>query len=123
MPTMCSGMAFFWHPQQTGGHLRRDERGWHLPRLPQITQCIPNERKTMPHLPTSCFIKRGQIHHHRCPVVATWLPFSHHLVTLVKANGGKSPVTSLLRPLQPQRFNFSRSVFFFVPEVMELKFY
>lgn len=72
-----NGTGTVWHPLRSGGHLRRDERGWHLPGLPQITQCIPNERKTMPLLPTSCLIKRGQIHQ-CCSVVATWLPFSHH---------------------------------------------
>lgn len=84
------------------------ERGWKgmaSPRLLQITQCIPNERKTMPRLPTSCLIKRRQIHQ-CCSVVAAWLPFSHYLVAFIEADHRKSPITCLLRPSQPQRGSF-----------------
>lgn len=50
------------------------EEGWKgkaSPWLPQITQCIPNERETMAPLPTGCRTKPGQIQH-CCSVVALW---------------------------------------------------
>lgn len=103
MQTMCSGMvtANCWHPPRSGGHLRRGWKGMASPRLQQITQCVSNERKTMPHLPTSCLIKRGQIHQ-CCSVVATWLPFSlHNSDTWEKAIKRKSPVTWLSKPSHP----------------------
>lgn len=111
MPTMCSGMvaAICWHPLRSGGHLRRGWKGMASPRLQQITQCVSNERKTMPHLPTSCLIKRGQIHQ-CCSVVTTWLLFSpHNSDTREKAIQRKSPFTWLWKQSHPQSQPFKES--------------
>lgn len=81
----------FWHPPQSGGHLRRNEKGWYLPGYCKLLNASPMRGKQWLPSPPAASLNRDK----STSAALLWLLGCHFHTTY-----SQKPVTCLWRPSQ-----------------------